>query len=108
MYLLDSFNQVLFLKNKLVYQKDLKAVKIAEDELHLKQIKDYEVIEIKDNQVLGNVKDIRKNPGNDLLIVSKNQESDFMIPIIKKFIKKQDDQKNILYVDLIEGLIDEN
>lgn len=104
----DNINQVLYLVNNYIYALEAKPIELASDEIHLLQIKNYQVFDQTTNQIVGTVKNIIKNPGNDLLEVEKPNQKTFLIPIVKQFIKETNDQDKIINVALIEGLNNEN
>jgi 16S rRNA processing protein RimM len=102
----NNINQVLFLKNHSVYQT-ITATKIEDDELHLLELKGKNVYDLTSQKIIGQISDIMKNPGNDILVVS-GQNQEILIPITKKFIHDFKTNEDHLIVETIEGMINED
>jgi 16S rRNA processing protein RimM len=102
----NNINQVLFLKNQLVYQV-INKTQINSDELHLLELKDKNVFDTTSQKIIGTISDILKNPGNDVLVI-KNEANEILIPITKNFIGEFDKQEDYLLVTTIEGMINED
>lgn len=58
-----------------------------------------------EGELLGEVKDVIKNPGNDIFIINKNNK-DYLIPAVKEFITKIDLNNGKIVIKQIEGLFD--
>ena len=98
---INDINEVLKYKGKNVYidKKDLKENILFEEE--------YIGLEVYSDHYIGIVEDILKNKIYNILVV-KNNKKEYLIPNIDEFIKKIDIDNKKIYINEIEGLIDEN
>ena len=60
-----------------------------------------------DEKYIGKVENILKSPAHDLLLIV-NESKHHMVPYINEFIKKIDLDNNKIFINVIEGLIDED
>ncbi len=60
-----------------------------------------------DNVFVGHIKDVIERPGQDLLLVQRN-EKDIYIPLHEDFIMNIDEEKEIMTMNLPEGLLEIN
>lgn len=95
----DNINDVLKYKGKNVYIED-KDPSIMFNE-------DYIGMNVYTDKKIGEVIDVVNNNAQDLLVIKDNDKK-YYIPNVDSFIKKIDKENNIIYIELIEGLIDEN
>lgn len=96
---INDINEVLKYKGENVY--------INKDEIKIDGYFDEELIglEVYTDKLIGTVKDIRKGY-QDLLVIEGKKE--YLIPKIEPFINKIDIEDKKIYINSIEGLIDEN
>ena len=101
---INDINDVLKYKGNSVYinENDL----ANPNKLNNKLI-DLEIVDKNTNKKLGKVINIIKNKNQDILLVKYNN-IEYMIPKVDAFIKKIDFDKKLIYINYIEGLIDEN
>jgi 16S rRNA processing protein RimM len=62
------------------------------------------IVEIETGIILGKVKDIIRNGGNELYLIDGEDGKEHLIPIIDEFIKSIDEHSRSVYVALIDGL----
>lgn len=96
---INDINEVLKYKGENVYVK--------KEEIEIDGYFDEEFIglEVYTDQLIGIVKEIRKGY-QDLFVIEGNKE--YLVPKIEPFIKKIDIENKKIYINNIEGLIDEN
>lgn len=96
---INDINEVLKYKGENVY--------INKNEIKIDGYFDEELIglEVYTYKLIGVVKEIRKGY-QDLLVIEGNKE--YLIPKIEPFINKIDIEDKKIYINSIEGLIDEN
>lgn len=96
---INDINEVLKYKGENVY--------INKNEIKIDGYFDEELIglEVYTDKLIGVVKEIRKGY-QDLLVIEGNKE--YLIPKIEPFINKIDIEDKKIYINSIEGLIDEN
>lgn len=98
---INDINDVLKYKGKNVY--------INKSDLNIDGYFDEDLIglEVYTTKSVGNVIEIIKQPHQDLLLIEYNDKQ-YMIPKVDAFINKIDLNKKIIYINNIEGLINEN
>jgi len=96
----NNINQVLKYKGQKVFIKE-EDLNLKNDEFILEELINYSIIE--DNEILGRVKEIDYNNGNNLLHVFGNKS--FYIPYNGDFIKKIDRDKKEIITENAKGLI---
>lgn len=96
---INDINEVLKYKGENVY--------IKKEEVKIDGYFDEELIglEVYTDKLIGMVKEIRKGY-QDLFVIEGNKE--YLVPKIEPFIKKIDIENKKIYINNIEGLIDEN
>lgn len=97
---INDINEVLKYKNELVY--------IKKEEINIDGYFDYELIgmEVYTDKSIGKVISIQSNGKQKLLEIEGKKI--YLIPKVDAFIKKIDLENRIIYINLIEGLIDED
>jgi 16S rRNA processing protein RimM len=88
---------------KLYIRRDLLSDR-SDDEFYLSDIIDMDVVTV-DGENLGKVADVFTTAAHDIYVVSDG-ENEIMIPAVEEFIKNLDFDKNLMTVELIEGLRD--
>lgn len=99
---IDNINDVLKYKNSFIY--------IDKNEIKVSGYYDEDLINLEvysKDKYIGNVVDILKGIKHDNLVVKKN-EIKTLIPNIKQFIEKIDLKENKIYINEIEGLLNED
>ena len=96
---INDINDVLKYKGKNVYANIEK-----KEDIMFKE--DYIGMNIYTDKKIGEVIDVVNNGAQNLLIIKYNNKK-FYIPNVDLFIKKIDNKNKIIYINLIEGLLDE-
>lgn len=95
---IENINDVLKYKGKELYiEKNQIDESILFDE-------DYIGLEVYSDRYIGVVENIISNNKQDILVV-KNEDKEYLIPLIDEFIKSVDEK---IIIEEIDGLIDEN
>ncbi len=97
---INDINDVLKYKGKNVYADIEKKENIMFKE-------DYIGMNIYTDKLIGEVVDVVNNGAQDLLVVEYNNKKHY-VPNVDSFIKKIDYNNKIIYINLIEGLFDED
>jgi 16S rRNA processing protein RimM len=63
---------------------------------------------LRDKTIIGDVEEIIKNPGHDLMKIISPDRKEILIPFHRDFIVRFDEKKKIITVQLPEGLLDLN
>ena len=95
---INDINDVLKYKGKKVYFNEKLDVLFDED---------YIGLEVYTDKYVGIIKDIINNGANDIFVIY-NEDKKYYIPNVSAFIKKIDFKEKRIYINTIEGLIDEN
>lgn len=98
---LNSLNDVEFLRGLDVFTKD-EPPKLKKDEFHLPQLIGLSVY-LMDDELVGVVDDVLDFPQGYYLRVKTKDNKKVLIPFIKEFVKKANDDG--VWIDPIEGLI---
>ena len=99
----DNRNQAISLQKLLIEKQFEKDVKLAADEYYIFDVIGLDVQTI-DKKQIGKVKDVLSFPANDVYVV-KDDSKEILIPAIKSVIKKVDLEKEILFINPIDGLL---
>lgn len=90
------------IRNALIkVRRDL--VGLKEDDYLLSDLIGIKVYDIKDNEYLGEVKEVFETAAHDIYVV-ESEKYETMIPDVDVFIKKIDYKNKTMEVDLIEGM----
>jgi len=100
-YGIDNINDVLKYKGEKVYilREDIKENIILDEDLI--------GLECYTNKYIGSVSKILNNKMQDIIVV-KNNDKEILIPKVDAFIKNIDLENKKIYINEIEGLIDED
>jgi 16S rRNA processing protein RimM len=104
---IDSREQAVSLRESLLIIPLAQRVALPEGSYYHDQLIGLKVLDF-EGQLIGKVVDLHVTGGHDLLIVKKEDEAEqkFMIPAVKKFVRKVDQKAKIIVVELPEGLLD--
>lgn len=61
-----------------------------------------------DGESLGEITDVMSQPAHDIITFKTMNGSEVMVPLVDEFIEDIDEDKGILYVRLLEGMLDED
>ncbi|MCL2767634.1 MAG: ribosome maturation factor RimM [Synergistaceae bacterium] len=79
-------------------------VALREGEYWIDDLIGMSVIEIESGSVLGKVKDVIRNGGNELYLIDGFDGKEHLIPAVGEFIKNIDERACSIYIALIDGL----
>lgn len=79
---------------------------VGEDEYLLNDLLNMKAIDIDTGNELGVIVDIFETAAHDILVIESNK-SEVMVPDIDEFVKKIDFDKRTIYIQLIDGMIEE-
>lgn len=100
---INSKDEALVIRNGIaMVRKDL--INIDEDFYNDEELIGMSVIEVnKDNLELGKVVEVFTTPAHDILVV-EDDSHEILIPNIEFFVKSIDKEKNLIEVELLEGM----
>jgi 16S rRNA processing protein RimM len=101
---IDDIGEALKYRNYEVMIKQDELLPLAEDEYYIDDLIGLEVI-LPDEKVLGKVLNILETKGTDILVV-KNKNKEYMIPMSKEYIIEIDLENNKIYIDPVNKILD--
>ena len=101
---IDDIGEALKYRNYEVMIKQDELLSLAEDEYYIDDLIGLEVI-LPDEKVLGKVLNILETKGTDILVV-KNKNKEYMIPMSKEYIIEIDLENYIIYIDPVNKILD--
>lgn len=102
---IDSVEKAEALRNKYIYISDDTLDKLEEDNYYVKDLIGCDIIDIKNDEILGKLDYIFNTGANDVYEVTTTSNTKVYLPAIKQVIKKVDIKSRKIYVEIMEGLI---
>lgn len=102
---IDTVEKAETLRNRYVYISEDVLDKLEEDSYYIKDLIGSEVIDIKNNEILGTLDYIFNTGANDVYEITTQANTKVYLPAIKQVIKKVDIKTRKIYVEIMEGLI---
>lgn len=102
---IDTVEMAQTLRNKYIYISDEDLDILDEDNYYIKDLIGLDVIDISNNEIIGNVEYIFNTGANDVYEITTKQNTKVYLPAIKQVIKKVDIKARKIYVEIMEGLI---
>lgn len=102
---IDSVEKAEALRNKYIYISDDTLDKLEEDNYYVKDLIGCDIIDIKNDEILGRLDYIFNTGANDVYEVTTTSNTKVYLPAIKQVIKKVDIKSRKIYVEIMEGLI---
>jgi 16S rRNA processing protein RimM len=102
---IDSKEQAIRLTHNAVFITEKQAKLLPELKEDISYI-GYRVLE--DGEELGTVTEWLSQPAQDIITFTTMNGSTVMVPFVDEFIESVDEKKGILYVHLLEGMLDDN
>lgn len=102
----DDINQILNLKDQLIYVDDKDRIKLPEDHYFIYDLVDCEVFDTTNNKI-GQIIDVLQNVSNDVYVVKDEfSHKEYLIPAVKQFVKLVDVENKKIVINPIEGMIE--
>ena len=89
----------------MVYMKSEDTPELTEGEYYLHQLVGMEVI-TDQGESLGQLKEIILTGANDVYLVDSPQGKDILLPVIDEVVLEINQEKNVILVHIIPGLLD--
>lgn len=103
---INDIDQAESLKNKTLVVSEANQQELPKGMYYYRDILNCDVIE--DNKTIGKITDIESPGANDIWLVKENNGHEFWIPYIPDVVKEVDVDNKKIYVELMEGLRDED
>lgn len=101
---LQNINDVLIYVGKDLYIDETSQSKIPGDGFYYNDLIGLEVFD-EANTLLGSVSDVMEVPQGEILVISKKDGKEALVPFVDEYIKKVDLKKGIIIISPIEGLL---
>ncbi|HBH0823930.1 TPA: 16S rRNA processing protein RimM [Clostridioides difficile] len=102
---IDSIEKAEKLKNKFMYVSREDSRELEEGEFFVADMIGMEVLTV-DGKYVGILEDVLQYSANDVYVVKGEEDKEFMIPAIKKFVPTIDIDERKMIIDPIKGMID--
>ena len=93
------------LRNKYIYILRDELKPLQEDNYYIDDLLSMEVVDLKDNSILGKIVYVFNTGANDIYEIETSNNEKIYLPAIKQVVKKVDIKSKKMYVELMEGLI---
>lgn len=100
-----DINDILKFKQKYLYVDEENCRELSENEFYIHDLVGMKVKNIKNNEIIGSLKEVIPSGGNDIYVVQLENGKEAMIPAVKEFIKQIDTQKKEIQIEIIEGIL---
>lgn len=105
---INDINQANELKGKTLVIKEADQQQLPEGSYYYRDILGCQVLDQKTERVFGKITDIQSSGANDVWLVHEESGKEYWIPNIASVVKKVDIAHKKIYVELMEGLRDED
>ena len=105
---IDDIEQAEKLKGKVLVVSQENQQELPAGSYYYRDIIGCQVIDNGNKEVIGKITDIEAPGANDIWLVKEKNGNEFWLPYIKDVVKKIDIENQKIYVELMEGLRDEN
>lgn len=101
----DDRNAAELLRDAQVYMDSDDLEKLPEGRHYIRDLIGLSVVDHGTGEKLGELKDVLTDRPQDVYVVEKEDGGEFMIPGVPEFIREVDEEKGVIRVKLIEGMI---
>lgn len=105
---IDDIEQAKKLQGKVLVVSEENQQELPDGVFYYRDILNADVIDLETEQRLGKIVDIQSPGANDVWLVHEDSGKEYWIPYIKDVVKKVDVANKKIYVELMEGLRDED
>lgn len=105
---ITDIDQAEQLRGKVLVVSEENQQELPAGSFYYRDILNAEVIDQTNNERLGKIVDIQSPGANDVWLVKEDSGKEYWIPYIKDIVKKVDVANKKIYVELMEGLRDED
>ena len=105
---IDDIEQAEKLKGKVLVVSQENQQELPAGSYYYHDIIGCQVIDNGNKEVIGKITDIEAPGANDIWLVKEKNGNEFWLPYIKNVVKEIDIENQKIYVELMEGLRDEN
>lgn len=105
---IDDIEQAEKLKGKVLVVSQENQQELSAGSYYYHDIIGCQVIDNGNKEVIGKITDIEAPGANDIWLVKEKNGNEFWLPYIKDVVKEIDIENQKIYVELMEGLRDEN
>ncbi|MGI6031057.1 MAG: ribosome maturation factor RimM [Eubacteriales bacterium] len=103
---IDTMNDAEKLKNSILYLPRQEVGQLEQDTYFLVDLVGLEAF-LEDGRLLGRVKEVLQNAGNDVLVIAGTRGQEHLVPFIQQFVRDVDIEAGRCVITPIEGLLDD-
>ncbi|HRT68901.1 MAG TPA: ribosome maturation factor RimM [Bacilli bacterium] len=101
---LENINDVLEYVGKDIYVDSLSRENLQENDFYYSEIIGLTVFD-EEHNLLGKVSDIMEVPQGEILVITKQDGKEALVPFVGEYVKKIDLEKGLIEISPIEGLL---
>lgn len=101
----DSLNDVEAIKGKKLFVTRENAVRLSKDEYFIADLIDMTCVDENKN-IKGTLVDVMETGANDVYIIELEDGRELLLPAIKECILKVDFDKETIFINVLDGLLD--
>lgn len=105
---INDIDQAMALKGKTLVVSEDKQQELPAGSYYYRDIMGCSVLDQKTKEIIGKITDIQSPGANDIWLVQEDNGHEFWLPYIPDVVKKIDVKDKKIYVEMMEGLRDEN
>lgn len=102
---IDTIEQVEKLRDKFIYVSREESRELEEGEFFIADMIGIDVVTVAGESV-GKLKDVLQYAANDVYVIEGNEDQEYLIPAIIRFVPEIDMQNRKMVIDPIKGMID--
>lgn len=102
----DDINQILKFKDMDIYVDEDNKIILPKDHYFIYDLINCQVFDVKGNNI-GYISDVIQAASNDVYVIKDPEKNrDYLIPVVKEFVKQVDIDNKKVIIDPIEGMIE--
>lgn len=102
----SNINDILKFKDSYLYVDEENRVVLPKDHYFISDLLNCQVKDTNGN-FLGNIKDVIQGYSNDVyVVIDENKGKEYLIPVVKEFVKDVNIVERLIVIDPIEGMIE--
>ncbi|CEN83793.1 ribosome maturation factor RimM [Paraclostridium sordellii] len=102
---IDSVEIAEKLKGKNIYVSREESRELEEDEFFIADMIGMEVYTV-DNEYVGTLEDVLQYSANDVYVITGEDDKEYLIPAVMKFVPEIDMEERKMVIDPIKGMLD--
>ncbi len=92
-------------KSLYAYRED---INLKENRYFIEDLKGCKVIDYKNKNLYGLLKDVINTGANDIYVIKNSEEKEYLVPVIEGTVKNVDLENDEIYINPLRGIFDDN